>query len=119
MDKLDSFFHNLEDLYNDGKNWILNFTFDDVGRSNVLPVTGVVILLWYFIRIFYAEDVGKTKARLDEKMGIITDSNEGHATETNKDIYESYDVYDTDTSDSYIYDTGTCDHFNIYEDELE
>ena len=119
MDTLGSFSHHLEDLYNDGKNWLLNITFDDVVRNKVLTVAGVVILLWYFIKIFYAEDVDKTKARLDEKTVIITDPDEGNAIEANKDIYESYDVYDTDTSESYIYDTGTCDHFNIYEEELE
>ena len=87
MDKLDSFLHDLEHLYYDGKNWLQNITLGDTDKSKVLLAVGVVLLLCYFIRKFFAGGVCRSKARLDGKTIIITGSNAGIGFGAAKDFY--------------------------------
>ena len=87
MSKLNGFLHDLEHFYYDGKHWVQNITLDDAAKGRVLSATGVVLLLYYFVRKFCDGGVCKSKARLDGKTIIITGSNAGIGLETAKDFY--------------------------------
>ena len=110
MEKFDSFWHDLVQIYNEVKNYLLNVAFEDVIKSKFLPPVGMGLLLYCFVRMFYSVANGRSSNYyIDEKK----DMSPGKILEETD--YENYATQDTGTTKEYLYDAGMSESYDTYD----
>lgn len=85
---IDSYMHDLEHLYYDGRSWAKTATMDDVLKLKIWPIALSTLLILYVIRKIFAGGVCRSSARLDGKTVIVTGCNAGIGKEAAKDFYK-------------------------------